>query len=54
LQQHHWKTHALDAGIYTTRVRLLGKCFGGGLRKVFMGPVDVKLDYRYLGTPTLV
>jgi hypothetical protein len=54
LQQHHWQAHALDAGLYTTRVWVLGKFSLGRLRKVFTGPVDGKLNYRYVGTPTLV
>jgi hypothetical protein len=54
LQQHHRQANALYDGLYTIRVRMLGKCSRARLRKVFTGPNDRKLDYRNLGTPVLV
>jgi hypothetical protein len=48
------QVHELDIGLYKTRVRMLGIWSRGRLRKVFMGPDDVKLDYWNMGTPVIM
>jgi hypothetical protein len=54
LQQHHRPANAINAGLYTIRMWMFGKCNGARLRKVFTGFHDGKLDYRNLGTLALV
>jgi hypothetical protein len=54
LQKHHRQANELNARLYTTRMRLYGKCTGTRLRKVFTGFHDGKLGYRNLGTLALL
>jgi hypothetical protein len=54
VQQHHWKTDALNVGLYTTGMQLYRKFTGTRLRKVFKCYHDRKLDHWNMGTFALL
>jgi hypothetical protein len=54
MQHHPWQDDALNAGLYTTGMRLFWKYTGTRIRKVLMCSRDRKLDHWNMGTFSLV